>query len=78
LHNGIVDALTVSEYRPSAPRKTWPLGNIKGIYEKASDRSRHTGNPSFRTFDTLAGIEEFLHSLESVVIKPDGLTGGRV
>lgn len=35
------------------------------------------GNPRFRVFTSLKGIEEFIEEIGEVVIKPDGLTGGK-
>lgn len=35
------------------------------------------GNPEFRVFTSMSGIEEYLHTLPGYVIKPDGLTGGK-
>ena len=35
------------------------------------------GNPKFRIFSDLSGIESYLKELGSFVVKPDGLTGGK-
>jgi len=35
------------------------------------------GNPEFRVFPDLSGIESYLEELGSFVVKPDGLTGGK-
>lgn len=35
------------------------------------------GNPKFRVFTGLDGVESYLDELEHFVIKPDGLTGGK-
>ena len=35
------------------------------------------GNPEFRIFSNLIGIESYLKVLRSFVVKPDGLTGGK-
>lgn len=35
------------------------------------------GNPEFRIFNELTGIESYLKELGSFVVKPDGLTGGK-
>ena len=35
------------------------------------------GNPRFRNFTSLAGIEAFFDELDGIVLKPDGLTGGK-
>ncbi len=35
------------------------------------------GNPKFRIFPALSGIEPYLKELGSFVVKPDGLTGGK-
>jgi phosphoribosylamine--glycine ligase len=35
------------------------------------------GNPVFRAFDSLDGVQGFLEQLPGYVVKPDGLTGGK-
>jgi phosphoribosylamine--glycine ligase len=35
------------------------------------------GNPEFRVFDKIGGIEPYLETLGHFVVKPDGLTGGK-
>jgi phosphoribosylamine--glycine ligase len=35
------------------------------------------GNPRYETFTSIDGIEAFLEELPGVVVKPDGLTGGK-
>jgi phosphoribosylamine--glycine ligase len=35
------------------------------------------GNPSFQNFTSSAGLESFLNTLDGIVLKPDGLTGGK-
>ncbi len=35
------------------------------------------GNPEYRVFNTLEGIESYLRSLGNFVVKPDGLTSGK-
>ena len=35
------------------------------------------GNPKYRVFRELEGIAEYLRTMDSFVIKPDGLTGGK-
>jgi phosphoribosylamine---glycine ligase len=35
------------------------------------------GNPRYRVFRTLEGIREYLGTMDSFVVKPDGLTGGK-
>jgi phosphoribosylamine--glycine ligase len=35
------------------------------------------GNPDYRIFNSIEGVEEYLYHLREFVIKPDGLTGGK-
>jgi phosphoribosylamine--glycine ligase len=35
------------------------------------------GNPRFRIFESMAGVDPYLRQLERFVVKPDGLTGGK-
>jgi len=35
------------------------------------------GNPQFKVFTAMDGVEDFLNELEGIVLKPDGLTGGK-
>ncbi|MCK4336167.1 MAG: phosphoribosylamine--glycine ligase, partial [Candidatus Aenigmarchaeota archaeon] len=35
------------------------------------------GLPEFRVFTNMEGVKDFLNSLDSFVVKPDGLTGGK-
>lgn len=78
LHNGIVDALTGVGIPCVGPTKNLArLETSKAFTRKLLADHGIPGNPTFRTFDTLGGIEDFLHNLEHVVIKPDGLTGGK-
>jgi phosphoribosylamine--glycine ligase len=35
------------------------------------------GNPQFKVFTSIHGVEAFLNELEGIVIKPDGLTSGK-
>jgi phosphoribosylamine--glycine ligase len=35
------------------------------------------GNPQFKVFTSMDGVDKFLNSLDGIVLKPDGLTGGK-
>ena len=35
------------------------------------------GNPRFKVFETYRGVKDFIAGLDRVVLKPDGLTGGK-
>lgn len=36
-----------------------------------------SGNPRFRIFENMVGVDAYLRQLERFVVKPDGLTGGK-
>jgi phosphoribosylamine---glycine ligase len=78
LQNGAVDVLAAAGIPSVGPTKNLArLETSKSFTRHLLTRYGIPGNPAFQTFDTVAGIEDFLHRHEGVVIKPDGLTGGK-
>lgn len=78
LNNGVVDALKDSGIPAVGPTKSLArLETSKVFTRHLLDKYHIPGNPKFRKFSSLSGIESYLSELDSIVIKPDGLTGGK-
>lgn len=75
---GLVDAL--SEMGMACFGPTQALARIetsKSWTRALVHRYDIEGNPSHRTFHSADGLAEYVEGLGSVVVKPDGLTGGK-
>ncbi len=78
LNNGIVDFLKKEGIPSVGPTQSLArLETSKAFTRNLLEKYDIPGNPRFRTFSSLEGIEEFIGGLEGIVIKPDGLTGGK-
>jgi phosphoribosylamine--glycine ligase len=78
LHLGVVDALLAAGIPSVGPKKELARLETSKSFTRDLVRKYHIpGNPRFETFTSLAGIEAFLKELPGIVIKPDGLTGGK-
>ncbi len=78
LSHGIVDALTAAGVPAVGPTKTLAqLETSKSFTRNLLNKYGIPGNPRFRNFTSLAGIAEFFDELAGIVLKPDGLTGGK-
>jgi len=78
LNNGIVDFLKNEGIPSVGPTKSLArLETSKAFTRNLLEKYDIPGNPQFRTFSSLEGIEEFIAPLDGVVVKPDGLTGGK-
>ena len=78
LNNGIVDFLNEEGIPSVGPTKSLArLETSKAFTRNLLEKYNIPGNPRFRTFSSLEGIEAFISSLAGVVVKPDGLTGGK-
>jgi phosphoribosylamine--glycine ligase len=78
LNNGVADALQEAGIPSVGPMKSLArLETSKAFTRNLLEKYQIPGNPEFRNFTSPAGIEAFLEGLEGVVIKPDGLTGGK-
>jgi phosphoribosylamine---glycine ligase len=78
LSHGIVDALTAAGIPAVGPTKALArLETSKSFTRNLLDKYGIPGNPRFRNFTSLSGVEEFLDELPGIVLKPDGLTGGK-
>ena len=78
LNNGVVDALAQAGIPAVGPTKSLArLETSKAFTRNLVSKYNIPGNPHFKVFNTMEGVESFLNELESIVIKPDGLTGGK-
>jgi phosphoribosylamine--glycine ligase len=75
---GIVDALEEIGIPCIGPRKSLArLESSKEFTRNLLSKYHIPGNPEYRVFNKLDGVEAYLSELGDYVIKPDGLTGGK-
>jgi len=78
LNNGIVDSLKDRGIPSVGPSKSLArLETSKTFTRNLLEKYSIPGNPRFRTFNSPEGIKSFIGELGGIVIKPDGLTGGK-
>ena len=78
LNNGVADALAGINIPSVGPTKTLArLETSKSFTRNLVSKYNIPGNPRFKIFKTLDGVGDFLNKLEGIVLKPDGLTGGK-
>ncbi|MGD0279001.1 MAG: phosphoribosylamine--glycine ligase [Smithella sp.] len=78
LNNGVVDALSMIDIPSVGPTKSLArLETSKSFTRNLVRKYNIPGNPRFQVFKTIDGVEAFLNELEGIVLKPDGLTGGK-
>jgi phosphoribosylamine--glycine ligase len=78
LNSGVVDALNSMNVPSVGPTKSLArLETSKSFTRLLLQKYNIDGNPKFKVFESLEGVKEFLDELSRVVIKPDGLTGGK-
>jgi phosphoribosylamine--glycine ligase len=78
LNNGVVDALSKIGIPSVGPNKSLArLETSKSFTRNLVRKYNIPGNPRFQVFTAFDGVEAFLNELEGIVIKPDGLTGGK-
>jgi phosphoribosylamine--glycine ligase len=78
LSHGVVDALTRAGIPAVGPtRNLARLETSKSFTRNLLHKYGIHGNPKFRNFTTVAGIKDFFAELDGIVLKPDGLTGGK-
>jgi phosphoribosylamine---glycine ligase len=78
LNNGVVDALAKIGIPSVGPTKSLArLETSKSFTRNLVKKYNIPGNPQFKVFNAIDGVEAFLNKLEGIVIKPDGLTGGK-
>jgi len=78
LDKGVVDALKKTGIPAVGPTQSLArLETSKSFTRNLVAKYAIPGNPRFQNFTAFAGIEPFLDSLDGIVLKPDGLTGGK-
>jgi phosphoribosylamine--glycine ligase len=78
LNNGVVDALAKSGISAVGPTKNLArLETSKSFTRNLVNKYNILGNPQYKVFTSMDGVEVFLNKLEGIVLKPDGLTGGK-
>ena len=77
LNNGVVDTLAKINISAVGPTKSLArLETSKSFTRNLVSKYNIPGNPQFKVFKAIEGVEAFLNKLEGIVLKPDGLTGG--
>lgn len=78
LDKGVVDALARAGIPSFGPTKDLArLETSKTFTRELVTKYKIPGNPEYRIFTSMDGIDAFLRELGEAVIKPDGLTGGK-
>jgi phosphoribosylamine--glycine ligase len=75
---GVVDTLNRIGIPSVGPTKDLAkLETSKSFTRLLMEKHNIPGLPKFRVFSEINGIKEFIQSIGSFVVKPDGLTGGK-
>jgi len=75
---GVVDQLRKLGIPCVGPtQKLAQLETSKSFTRELLTKHGIPGNPKYRVFRALEGIEDYLRTMDSFVVKPDGLTGGK-
>lgn len=78
LNLGVVDALMQEGIPSVGPTQSLARLETSKSFTRELLRKYHIpGNPKFRIFTSLEGLDDFLGEIGEVVVKPDGLTGGK-
>ena len=78
LSYGIVDDLAAVGIPAVGPTRALArLETSKSFTRNLLETYGIRGNPRFRNFSSIEGIETFCDELAGIVLKPDGLTGGK-
>ncbi len=78
LQAGVVDALQAVDIPAIGPTQSLArLETSKSFTRNLLEKYGIPGNARFRVFTAMPGVAEFLNDLDEVVVKPDGLTGGK-
>jgi len=78
LSHGVVDALAAAGIPAVGPTRSLArLETSKSFTRNLLEKYGIPGNPRFQNFRSLVGIEAFFNELDGIVLKPDGLTGGK-
>ncbi|MBT8490705.1 MAG: phosphoribosylamine--glycine ligase, partial [Deltaproteobacteria bacterium] len=78
LNNGVVDSLRKVGIPSVGPtQRLAQLETSKSFTRDLLHKYAIPGNPRYKVFSSMDGVEEFINELDEVVVKPDGLTGGK-
>ncbi|MBI2459176.1 MAG: phosphoribosylamine--glycine ligase [Parcubacteria group bacterium] len=78
LFHGVADAMEDAGIRTVGPRqKPAQLETSKSFTRELMKKYHIPGSPKFKIFKTMNGLEKYLNENMPVVLKPDGLTGGK-
>ncbi|MBN2516793.1 MAG: phosphoribosylamine--glycine ligase [Deltaproteobacteria bacterium] len=78
LNNGVVDSLQKAGIPSVGPtQRLARLETSKSFTRNLLHKYAIPGNPRYKVFSSMDGVEEFINALDEVVVKPDGLTGGK-
>jgi len=78
LNNGVVDSLRKVGIPSVGPtQRLAQLETSKSFTRDLLRKYAIPGNPRYKVFSSMGGVEEFINELDEVVVKPDGLTGGK-
>jgi phosphoribosylamine--glycine ligase len=78
LEQGVADALEAIGIPCVGPKKrTAALEYSKAFTRELLSKYGIPGNPKYQIFRNFDNLEEYLRTLDTYVIKPDGLTGGK-
>ncbi|MCK5023158.1 MAG: phosphoribosylamine--glycine ligase, partial [Candidatus Aenigmarchaeota archaeon] len=78
LASGAVDALAKIGVSSVGPvQELAKLETSKSFTRLLAEKYKIPGAPKFMAFTSMDGVKDFLESLDSFVVKPDGLTGGK-
>ena len=78
LNGGVVDSLKTAGIPAFGPTKNLArLETSKSFARNLLEKYGIPGNPGFSALTSMKGVEEFMARYDQIVIKPDGLTGGK-
>jgi len=76
--DGVVNALSMIGIPSVAPMKeVGQLESSKSFTRQLLTKYSIPGNPHFQVFENEAGMDEYAHKLDQIVVKADGLQGGK-
>lgn len=78
LSNGVIDALKAAGIPGVGPTRSLArLETSKSFTRDLCAKYKIPGNIKYQVFTSMEGVADFLDALDGIVLKPDGLTGGK-
>ena len=72
LNNGVVDALAITGIPAVGPTKSLArLETSKAFTRNLVSKYKIPGNPQYKVFKAIGGVEEFLNTLDGIVARQD-------